>query len=114
MNISQIIVRPVLTEKSVRGTGVGKYTFEVHEDATKIDVKNALESLYGAKVTKVNIAKRVAKHRFGRKRNLVEKRHQSRRAIVTLKKGEKLDIGKLHSSTASKSKDKSQPKPKAK
>lgn len=95
MNISQVIVRPVLTEKSVRGTESNKFTFEVHEDATKIDVKNALETLYGSKVDKVNISKRLAKHRFGRKRFIVEKRHEARRAIVTLKKGEKLDLSKL-------------------
>ena len=89
MNISQVLIKPVLTEKSVRNTGLNKYTFVVHKDATKVDVKNALKALYKVKVASVNMLKRLPKHRFGRNRSLVQKRPLSRRAIVTLKAGEK-------------------------
>ncbi len=95
MNIAQVIVKPVLTEKSVSGESAGKYTFLVHEDATKIDVKQALSGLYGVQVDKVNILRGLAKYRMGRGRRLLEKREASHRAIVTLKAGEKLDINKL-------------------
>lgn len=95
MNTSQIIVRPVLTEKSVAGTGIGKYTFVVHRDATKIDIKSAFKGLYGVTVTSVNILKGLPKSRFGKNRRLMEKKHLTRRAVITLKKGEKLDISKL-------------------
>jgi len=111
MNISQIIVKPVLTEKSVRGTANGKYTFIVHENATKIDVKNALHNLYGVDVRKVNILKGMPKYRWGKGRRPMEKRHMTRKAIITLKAGEKLDLTKLK---GEKPKKKSTTKPKAK
>ncbi len=94
MNLSQILVRPVLTEKSVHQESTGKYTFVVHQDATKIDVKNALRALYGVQVKSVNILHGLPKFRMGRSRMLMEKREKTRRAIVTLKAGEKLEINK--------------------
>lgn len=94
MNISHVLVKPILTEKTVKGTAAGKYTFLVHEDASKVDVKLALKSLYGANVDKVNIVKNVPKFKWGRGRRQVQKRAETKRAIVTLKKGEKLDISK--------------------
>jgi large subunit ribosomal protein L23 len=104
MNISQVLIKPVLTEKSVRNTKLDKYTFIVHENATKIDVKNALKSLYGVKVVSVNILKNLPKYKFGRGRKLIQKRSESRRAIITLKKGETLDLSKLHGEKKAKKK----------
>ncbi|MBT4384792.1 50S ribosomal protein L23 [Candidatus Peregrinibacteria bacterium] len=95
MNLSQVIVKPVLTEKSVQGSTVGKYSFVVHEDATKVDVKNAIQSAYGVKVAKINMLKGLPKFRWGRNRRPMQKRKATRRAIVTLKQGEKLDLTKL-------------------
>jgi len=94
MNLSQVILKPILTEKTVKGTPHGKYSFIVNEDATKIDVKIALKTLYGANVVKVNILKGQPKTKLGRGRKLVTKRTETRKAIVTLKKGEKLDLSK--------------------
>lgn len=102
MNLSQVIVRPVLTEKSVQGATSGKYTFEVHENATKIDVKMALEQLYGVRAMKVNVLKGLPKYRLGRRRQLLQKRSMTRRAIVTLKSGEKLDLTKLKTAKSEK------------
>ena len=104
MNISQIILKPVLTEKSVRGTASSKYTFEVHASATKVDVKQALLKLYGVNVDKVNILKGFPKYRWGRGRRPMQKRGMTRKAIVTLKAGEKLDISKPKTTTSNKSK----------
>ncbi len=84
----------MLTEKSVHQEAVGKYTFTVHQDAGKIDIKNALRTLYGVHAESVNITHVVAKYRLGKGRKLMEKRSFARRAIVTLKKGEKLDLNK--------------------
>ena len=95
MNLSQVIKRPALTEKSVRGESAGKYTFIVNEKATKIDVKNAVKQLFGAKVAKVNIVKGLPKFRFGRNRKLIQKRVPTKKAIITLKKGEKLNVTKI-------------------
>lgn len=95
MNLSQIILRPVLTEKSVSQEIKNKFSFVVHEDATKVDVKNALQELYGVAIEKVNILWGLPKYRLGKNRNPLEKRECTRRAIVTLKPGEKLDITKV-------------------
>jgi large subunit ribosomal protein L23 len=98
MNLSQVIVKPVLTEKSVQGAEMSKYTFIVHENATKVDVKIALGVLYGVKTKAVNILRGLPKFRVGRGRNLIQKRANTRRAIVTLRAGEKLDLSKLKQS----------------
>ena len=54
MAAQDIIVRPIITEKSMAGIGMKKYTFEVAKDATKIDIARAVEELFGVKVSKVN------------------------------------------------------------
>ena len=50
----EIILAPVITEESMMGTAVKKYTFKVAKDATKVDIAKAVESLFGVKVEKVN------------------------------------------------------------
>lgn len=94
MNLSQIIIRPVLTEKSVRNSTANKYTFVVNNKATKVDVKSALKALYGVSATKVNMLETRPKYRFGRNRALIQKRGEEKRAIVTLRQGETLDLNK--------------------
>ena len=54
MRPEEIIIAPVITEKSNDGLNEGKYTFEVNRKATKIDIKNAVEKLFNVKVLKVN------------------------------------------------------------
>ncbi len=94
----------MLTEKSVHQEAAGKYTFVVHRDANKVDIKNALRTLYGVHVEDVNICHIVAKYRLGKGRRLMQKRSFARRAIVTLKKGEKLDINKAKKTETKKAK----------
>ncbi len=50
----EIILAPVITEASMMGTAEKKYTFKVAKDATKVDIKKAVETLFGVKVAKVN------------------------------------------------------------
>lgn len=50
-----IIIKPIITEKSNMEMQAGKYTFEVNKKATKVDVKRAVEKLFNVKVLKVNI-----------------------------------------------------------
>lgn len=102
MDISHILIRPVLTEKSVHQEILNKYSFIVHQDATKIDVKNALNALYGVQVAHVNILHGLPKYRMGRARMPIQKKAPTRRAIVTLKAGEKLDLTKLKTPTKTK------------
>lgn len=99
MNLSQVIVQPVLTEKSVQGELLNKYTFIVHQDATKVDVKRAIKMLFGATVAKVNMKKGLPKFRLGRGRKPMQKRATTRQAIITLKAGEKIDLTKTTKST---------------
>ena len=54
MAAQDIILRPVVTEKSMSGIGAKRYTFEVAKSATKIDIARAVEELFGVKVNKVN------------------------------------------------------------
>ena len=54
MAAQDIIVRPIITEKSMAGLGMKKYTFEVAKSATKVDIARAVEELFGVKVSKVN------------------------------------------------------------
>ena len=69
-----------------------KLTFKVLKWANKVDVKNAVESLYGVQVEKVNITK--APYKFRQRRGLVRKSYV--KAIVTLKQGEKMpDLAKV-------------------
>ena len=49
-----IVLKPVITENSMAGIADKKYTFKVATDATKIDIANAVEELFGVKVAKVN------------------------------------------------------------
>ena len=69
MRPEDIIIKPIITEKSNDGLQEGKYTFEVNKKATKIQIANAVEKLFEVKVLKVNTimvkgkAKRVGVHR---------------------------------------------------
>lgn len=54
MNAHDIILRPVITEKSMGGIADKTYTFKVAKSATKIDIKRAVEELFGVQVDKVN------------------------------------------------------------
>ena len=49
-----VIIRPLMTEKTYAAVAEGKYTFEVAVDSTKVEIKNAVEELFGVKVLKVN------------------------------------------------------------
>ena len=54
MRPEDIIIAPVITEKSNDGMQEGKYTFEVNKKATKVDIANAVEKLFEVKVLKVS------------------------------------------------------------
>ncbi|MGN0579204.1 MAG: 50S ribosomal protein L23 [Ruminiclostridium sp.] len=77
-----IIVRPIITENSMDGLAERKYTFEVARGANKIEVKKAVEALFGVKVAKVNtISVKGKKKRMGRTEGYTS---DWKKAIVTL------------------------------
>ena len=82
-----IVIRPIITEKSMNGIPENKYTFEVHKDATKIDIKRAVETLFGVNVSKVNtLHVRGQMRRHGRTQGYTR---SWKKAIVTLTEGSK-------------------------
>ncbi|MBO4853798.1 MAG: 50S ribosomal protein L23 [Oscillospiraceae bacterium] len=74
-NVYDIIIRPIITERSMAATGEKKYVFEVAPDAGKIEIKKAVEEIFGVKVAKVNTinykgkAKRLGASRPGFRKN---------------------------------------------
>ncbi|MCS7172769.1 MAG: 50S ribosomal protein L23 [Armatimonadetes bacterium] len=86
----EILRRPILTEKSMRGIESGKYTFEVARDATKPEIREAVERIFGVKVAKVNTVRIPGKVR---RRGVHTYRTPDRKkAIVTLRPGYKIDL----------------------
>ena len=83
MNSHDIIIRPVLSEKSFDGIGNKKYTFIVHKDANKIQIKQAVEDVFpGVTVAKVNTTNVMGKmKRRGRNEG---RRPEYKKAIVQL------------------------------
>lgn len=84
-NPRDIILRPIVTEKSSGQMDEGKYTFEVDPRANKTEIKIAIEQIFGVKVAKVATQNRAGK--VYRTRDGVGKRKSIKRAIVTLREG---------------------------
>jgi large subunit ribosomal protein L23 len=85
-----VIVRPVITEKSTAASEHNKVIFIVVPDATKPQIKAAVESLFKVKVTAVNTLNRKGKNR--RFRGIKGRTSDTKRAIVTLAEGQRIDV----------------------
>jgi large subunit ribosomal protein L23 len=93
----QIVLRPVISEKTIDESGRGKYTFAVHEKANKIQIKDAIEELYKSEkvtVVAVNVLTTQAKEkrRGTRRGRIVGHTTPWRKAIVTLAPGQKIEF----------------------
>ena len=91
MTPQQIIIRPILTEKSAELEAENnQYTFEVHKSANKIDIRKAVEMVFGVRVTKVRtIVSRGDIRRVGR---FYGRMRSCKKAIVTLNPGDSIDF----------------------
>lgn len=90
MNLFDIIRRPLVTEKNTALQAQGKYGFEVNVNATKFQIKQAVEKGFKVNVTDVNVMMvRGRERRVGRKKVLTGK---WKKAVVTLKPGDKITI----------------------
>jgi large subunit ribosomal protein L23 len=90
---SQVIARPILTEKATGLATEGRYVFEILAGADRRQVKLAVEAAFKVSVTKVNILIRKGKVRRSRlSGGSVYTETESRRAIVTLKKGDTISF----------------------
>jgi len=89
--LHRTIVRPLITEKSSAAYQArGEYTFEVHPDATKTQVRSAIEQLFGVRVTGVwTMNVRGKERRMGK---TVGRRPNWKKAIVTLREGDTIEI----------------------
>ena len=85
-----VILAPVVTEKSTRVSEHNQIVFKVRMDATKPEIKKAVEGLFGVKVTAVNTL--VQKGKMKRFRGRVGFRSDAKKAIVTLAEGQSIDV----------------------
>ena len=85
-----IVLSPVITEKATLGSQHNQVTFRVPLDATKRDIKVAVETLFKVKVTAVNTI--TTKGKVKRFRGFVSKRSDVKKAIVTLAEGQSIDV----------------------
>ena len=94
MDHSQVIIRPVVSEKSYVLSDTGKYTFRVHSDANKLMVKHAIEELFKVNVVNVTVLTTKAKEKSrNRRRGRVEGWTSPwKKAVVTLASGQKIEF----------------------
>jgi large subunit ribosomal protein L23 len=85
-----LIKKPLITEKATDLNKYGKYVFMVQSAATKPEIKKAVKELYHVDVVTVNVIRRPAKKK--RFRNIISKKGAYKKAIVTLKAGQKIDL----------------------
>ncbi len=91
---SKVILRPVQSEKSYELLAENVYTFVVAPDATKTEVRTAVEALFDVSVTKVNTLRRKGKRlrRYRRGSMVTGRRADTKRAYVTLAPGDSIDL----------------------
>jgi large subunit ribosomal protein L23 len=87
-----VIVAPVVSEKSYALMEEGIYTFKVHPSASKPEIRDAVQSLFGVRVSKVNTLNRKGKRKRNRRTFTYGSRPDTKRAIVTLVAGETIDL----------------------
>lgn len=87
-----IIIRPVVSEKSYGLLDNGVYTFVVDPRASKIEISDAVESIFNVQVAKVNTLNRKGKRKRNRKSMTYGSRPDTKRAIVTLAPGGRIDL----------------------
>jgi large subunit ribosomal protein L23 len=87
-----VILRPVVSEKSYALLDQGVYTFVVHPDANKVQIRQAVEAVFGVRVLKVNTVNRKGKRKLNRKTRTFGHRPDTKRAVVTLAEGQTIDL----------------------
>ena len=85
-----VILSPVITEKATAQSEHSKMVFRVHKDASKPEIKDAVEKLFNVKVVSVNTL--IRKGKTKRFRNTVGTQSDVKRAIVTLAEGQTIDV----------------------
>jgi large subunit ribosomal protein L23 len=91
-NPRDVIIAPVVSEKSYGLSDHGVYTFTVHPDASKPEISDAIRTIFGVRVQKVNTLNRKGKRKRNRRSPTFGTRPDSKRAIVTLVEGDTIDL----------------------
>lgn len=86
-NAFEVIIAPVVSEKTMKLSGDGKYTFEVHSKAGKIEIAKAVEEIFNVKVAHVNVMNYLGKSKRSRTSVKMGKCADWKRAVVTLAEG---------------------------
>ncbi len=92
MEDRDVILEPVVSEKSYGLIDDGAYTFKVAPGANKIQIRQAVESLFDVKVTKVTTLNRKGKRKRNRRTLTMGRRADTKRAIVTLAGDDRIDL----------------------
>ena len=90
MHASQVILTPIVSEKSYEASTRGRYTFKVHPDAHKTQIRQAVEELFSVKVLSVNVIKVQAKPK--RRGAFRGTRPGGKKAVVQLRAGDTIEI----------------------
>ncbi len=95
MEARDVIIAPLITEKSMTGTAVSQYTFEVHARATKTQIRHAIAQIFKVEVIKINTINVGGKVKNFARRGVRTSGKQAdwKKAIVTLKPGQKIELG---------------------
>ena len=87
-----VILRPVVSEKSYGLLDEGVYTFVVDPEANRTEIRLAVEAIFNVRVAKVNTLNRKGKRKRNRRSFTFGKRADSKRAIVTLVAGDRIEL----------------------
>jgi large subunit ribosomal protein L23 len=87
-----VILEPIVSEKSYALLDNGVYTFKVDKRASKPEIHDAVEAIFGVKVVKVNTLNRPGKRKRNRRTGTWGSRADTKRAIVTLADGERIEL----------------------
>jgi len=89
-----IIIKPIITEKSVENAQQNKYTFKVASEANKIEIRKAIEDIFKVRVKKVTTCNMKGKRRirYDRRGRHVGYSQNWKKAVVTLKEGDRIEI----------------------
>jgi large subunit ribosomal protein L23 len=92
MDARSVIIRPVVSEKSYDLIEGNVYTFVVHNDANKTQIRQAIEQIFGVRVLKVNTLNRKGKRMRSRRTGTFSSRPTTKRAIVTVHGDDTIDL----------------------
>jgi large subunit ribosomal protein L23 len=94
ISAAQAILRPVISEKSMDQTQHGRYTFRVHTEANKLQIKDAIEELFKVDVVDVNVLNTKAKEKTRGRRQRGQKGWTKpwKKAVVTIAAGQKIEF----------------------